>query len=219
MLCVEQIDSAGGIRSCAMKLQINLGYESFSRLLHTPVALVSLASVAMALLAGCATGSTKSESMLDPQADFGAYRTFETETRVNVPGQPTSLVDANIQAAIATEMRRKGYVEATTGSTADLLVEYEAASAETVKSSPFRIGIGVGSYGSGGGGSVSTSTSGVKNVIEGSLVIHVIDSARNAEVWRSRVSRELGKGNIKPEVIQSAIAEVFSDFPARSDAP
>lgn len=179
---------------------------------------VSLTLIAMVSFSGCAAGSTKSDSMLDPQADFGAYRTFETETRVNVPGQPTSIVDANIQAAIATEMQRKGYVEATAGSTADLLIEYEAASAETVKSSPFRIGIGVGSYGSGGGGSVSAGTSGVKNVIEGSLVIHVIDQARNAEVWRSRASRELGKGNVDPKVIQSAVAEVFSDFPARGTA-
>lgn len=186
------------------------------RLAGFPHTIVIQALVAITCLAGCSTGSTKTDSMIDPQADFGAYRTFATETRVHVPGQPTSLVDANIQAAIATEMQRRGYMEAPAGSTADLLVEYEAASVETVKSNPFRIGIGVGSYGSGGGGGVSAGSSGVKNVIEGSLVIHVVDQHRNAEVWRSRVSRELGKGNIAPEVIQSAVAEVFSDFPART---
>jgi hypothetical protein len=181
-----------------------------------PGAVVVQTLITVSLLSGCATGSTKSDSMLDSQADFGAYRTFQTETRVNVPGQPTSLVDAKIQAAIATEMQRKGYTVAPAGSTADLLIEYEAASAETVKNNPFRIGIGVGSYGSGGGGCVSTGSPSVKNVIEGSLVIHAIDAARNAEVWRSRVSRELGEGNIDPKVIQSAVAEVFGDFPART---
>lgn len=156
--------------------------------------------------------------MLDPQADFGAYATFGWHADSSAEGSsgPMSLVDTNIRAAIVTEMQRKGYVEAPSGSAADLLLDYEVARAEKLKSRPFRIGLGVGSYGSSGGASVSTGTSGVKNVIEGSLVVHAIDPTRNAEVWRSQVSRELGKGNVGPEVIQSAVAEVFSDFPART---
>ena len=130
-----------------------------------------------------------------------------------------SLVDSNIRAAITTEMQRKGYVEVPEGAAPDLLIDYEAARVEKVKSRPLRIGIGVGSYGSGGGGSVSTSTAGVKNVSEGSLVILAIDAARNAEVWRSRVSRELGKGTVNAEVVQSVVAEVLGDFPARAATP
>jgi hypothetical protein len=156
--------------------------------------------------------------MVDQQANFGEYKTFgwHVDTSADGSGKPVSLVDNTIRTAIATEMKRKGYEEAATGSAADLLIDYEAARTETLKNKPFRVGIGVGSYGSGVGGSVSTSSSSVKNVSEGSLVIHAIDSARNAEVWRSRVSRELGKDTVKPEVIQSAVAEVFSDFPART---
>ncbi len=156
--------------------------------------------------------------MLDPQADFGTYTTFGWRTDASADGssEPTSLVETYIRAAIASEMQRKGYVEAPSGSAADLLLDYEAARADKTKSSPFRIGIGVGSYGSSGGASVSTSTQSVRNVSEGSLVVHAIDRARSAEVWRSRVSRELGKGNVEPEVIQSVVAEVFSDFPART---
>lgn len=195
-----------------------LVYGFYRHLRRYPAAVVSLALVAMALAAGCASAPPKSRSMLDPQANFDAYTTWGWRTNSNADGSPTSLVDTNIRAAIATEMRRKGYIEAPAGSAADLLLDYEAARTEKMKSSPFRIGVGVGSYGSSGGASVSTSTPGVKNVIEGSLVVHAIDTVRNAEVWRSRISRELGNGNVAPEVIRSAVAEVFSDFPARAPA-
>ncbi len=51
---------------------------------------------------------------------------------------------------------------------------------------------------------------------EGSLVIHAIDPVRKAEVWQGRVARELGKGGAEPAVVNSAVAEVFRDFPARA---
>jgi Domain of unknown function (DUF4136) len=201
-------------------LDFFMGYGFCRRLRHFPVGVVSLALIAMASAAACTSAPPKSQSMLDPQADFGAYTTFGWRTDATADGSsaPTSVVETQIRAAIASEMQRKGYVEAPSGSAADLLLDYEAARAEKTKSSPFRVGIGVGSYGSSGGASVGTSTSGVKNVSEGSLVVHAIDPVRNAEVWRSRVSRELGKGNVEPEDIQSVVAEVFSDFPARTPA-
>ena len=201
-------------------LNVLPGYGFCRRLRRSPVAVVRLALVATALAAGCTSAPPQSRSMLDPQADFDAYRTFgwHTDSSADVSGEPMSLVDTHIRAAIVTAMQRKGYVEAPAGGAADLLLDYEAARTEKVKSSPFRIGVGVGSYGSSGGASVGTSTSGVRNVSEGSLVVHAIDRTRNVEVWRSRVSRELGKGNVEAEDIQSAVTEVFSDFPARTPA-
>ena len=47
-------------------------------------------------------------------------------------------------------------------------------------------------------------------------LLEELERLRN--LWRSRASRELGKGNVEPKVIQSAVAEVFSDFPARTTA-
>ncbi len=199
-------------------LQTILGFGFLGRLLRSPVLHAGLVLAATALLAGCASAPAKSQSMIDEKANFNDYKTFGWLTPVSADGdnEPVSLVDTRIRAAITTEMRRKAYVEALAGVTADLLLDYEAARVEKVKSNPFRIGIGIGSYGSGGGGSVSTSTSGVKNVSEGSLVIYAVDSARNAEVWRSGVSQELGKGIAGPEVIQSVVTEVLNDFPART---
>ncbi len=202
-------------------LQTILGFGFFRRLLRSPVLHAGLVLTATALLASCASAPVKTESMIDEQANFNDYKTFGWLKPVSTGGDnaPVSIVETGIRAAITTEMRRKAYVEPLAGLTADLLLDYEAARIEKVKSSPFRIGIGVGSFGSSGGGSISTSTSGVKNISEGSLVIYAIDSARNAEVWRSRVSQELGKDAVSHEVIQGVVAEALSDFPTRADTP
>jgi len=168
---------------------------------------------ATTLIAGCATAPAEPVSMIDEQADFASYETFgwlEYEG-----AEPMSIVDTKIRAAITAEMLRKGYVEALAGATADLLLDYQAARTETIKNKPFSVGIGVGSYGSSGGGSISTRTSSVENVTEGSLVINAIDSTRNAEVWRSAISRELGEEPASSDIIQEVVAEVFTDFPAR----
>ena len=191
------------------------------RVLRSSVAVVNLALGAAVLFSGCASTPAEPQQMRDPQADFGAFKTFawNADTSANKSDQPVSIVDGYIRTAITTELTRKGYVEAATGTTPDLRIEYEAVSAEKIKNNPFRVGIGVGSYGSSGGGSVGVGSPSVKNVKEGTLVIHAIDPARNAEVWRGSASRELGKGNVEPAVVQSVVAEMLSDFPARGGQP
>jgi len=192
-----------------------------NRLLRSSLAVVCLALGATALISGCASTPAEPQSMRDPQADFSAYKTFawNAETSSGNAGQPVSVVDGYIRTAIATELTRKGYAEAAAGTTPDLRVEYEAVKAEKVKNNPFRVGIGVGSYGSNAGGSVGVSSPSVKNVEEGTLVVHVIDPARNTEVWRGTASRELGKGNVEPAVVQTVVADLLSDFPARGGQP
>mgnify|MGYP000026498281 CR=1 FL=1 len=185
-------------------------------------ALAGLILSALALtVAGCASSPETPAAMVDPQANFDEYETFgwHDEPGTGSGSAPMSLADTHIRTAIKTAMQGKGYVPAPPGTTPDLLIDYQVAHSEKIKTSPFRIGIGVGSYGSGGGASVGTSTSGVRNVSEASLVVHAIDTARNAEVWRSRVSRELGKDEVKAEDVQRAVSEIFSDFPAHSAGP
>lgn len=159
--------------------------------------------------------------MRDAQADFTGYKTFGWDPSMSpeASGQPLSILDSHIRAAITNELKRRGYEEAPAGVTADLLVAYETAKAETVKNNPFRIGVGVGGYGGSGGGGVSAGSSSVKNVKEGTLVVHAIDPARKAEVWQGRVTRELDKGNVEPAKIQGAVADIFRDFPARAAPP
>ena len=193
---------------------------SANSVLHTCLAVIGLVLGAATLSAGCASQAPQPTSMRDPQADFSAYKTFafDEKGRADASGaqQPLSILDQNIRAAIKNQMTAKGYAEAPAGTTPDLFVAYETAKAETIRNNPFRVGIGVGSWGGNVGGGVSTSTPDAKQVTEGTLVIHAIDQAREAAVWEGRVTRELGKAGADPAVVQGAVAEVFKDFPART---
>jgi len=175
-----------------------------------PVALVMFA-----LLGGCASAPPPVHSMQDAQADFKVFKTFAWD-KSQEAARPLSILDSNIQAAIAGELQRKGYAEADAAAKPDLMLQYETAAAEAIKSKPFRIGIGVGGYGNSGGAGVGVSSASAENVREGTLVLRVIDPARNAEVWNGRVSRELSKtGPPDPELIRTAVGELLREFPSR----
>jgi hypothetical protein len=187
-----------------------------SRGLRTSVAVIGLVLGTATLTGGCTSSPPRPVSMRAPQVDFNSFKTFGWRTAGAEPsGQPLSILDSDIRAAITSELKRKGYQEAPAGTTPDLLIAFETTRAEKVESSPFSVGIGVGRWGGTSGGSVGATTSGVKNVIEGTLSVHAVDLARNAEVWNGRITRQLGKGNIEPALVQSTVAEVMNDFPAR----
>jgi hypothetical protein len=153
--------------------------------------------------------------MQDAQADFDAFTTYAWDPAQDA-SKPISILDTHIRAAIAGELQRKGYAEAAAGAKSDLLLQYETAAAEAIKSKPFRIGIGVGGYGNSGGAGVGVSSASAENVREGTLVLRIIDPARNAEVWNGRVSRELSKtGTPDPELIQAAVGQLLQKFPSR----
>jgi hypothetical protein len=179
------------------------------------------AFVAASLAGGCASTPVEPEVMRDAGADFGAYRTYGWfQPPQDDKASPTrSIVDGYVRTAIAKEMKAKGYTEAAAGATPDLTIEYAAASSEKLKNNPFRIGVGVGSYGSNVGGSVGVGSPSVREVKEGSLVVHVIDHAREAEVWRGSIERELGKGGVDQALVQAAVSELMRDFPARGTQP
>ena len=185
----------------------------------------SLASVLAMIVAcgvlgigGCASTSTSlPESMRDPQADFSSYRTygFEGDKSVDGDDRPLALLDANIRSAIGSELRKRGYEEAAPGATPDLRIAYETASADKLENKPIRVGVGVGSWGGSVGGSVNVGSPSVRNYREGTLVVHAIDGARNAEVWQGRVSKKITKGSLEPAAVASAVAAAMQDFPAR----
>jgi hypothetical protein len=181
------------------------------------IAFPGLLLATMALV-GCTTAPPPVHSMQDPQANFSEFTTFAWDSRpeTDPAAEPLTILNSNIRAAIANELQLKGYAEAVAGSSPNLVLQYETAAAEKLKSNPFRIGFGVGGYGSSGGAGAGVSTSDVKEVREGTLVLRVIDPKRNAEVWNGRVSRELSKsGPPDQALIQSAVRELLAKFPAR----
>jgi len=174
-----------------------------------------LALIAALLLGGCASAPPQPESMRDPNASWASYATYGWAPAPGMNGtdQPLLLLDQNIRRAIAAELQRRGYVEATDNP--DLRIAYQTASAEKVESNPVRVGIGVGSWGGSFGGSVNVGSPSVRNYREGTLVIHAVDAARNAEVWQGRISSRTSKGSTEAAAIASAVASAMRDFPAR----
>ena len=175
------------------------------------------ACFAASLLTGCTTTQPQPESMRDPQADFAAYETFgwTTGASPDVTDAPLRLLDGNLRAAIAAELQRRGYTAAATGTTPDLRITYETASEQKLENNPVRVGIGVGSWGGNVGGSVNVGSPSVRNYQEGTLVVHAIDTARNAEVWQGRVSKKITKGSTEPAAVAQAVAVVMKDFPRK----
>jgi hypothetical protein len=187
-------------------------YLTNRKLRREPIAVLT----AMLLLAACTSAPPKSQSMRDPQANFAAYRTYGWQDAPQVDGQdaPLRLLDQNIRAAVAAEMQKRGYVEAATDP--DLKIAYETASQQKIENSPVRVGVGVGNWGGNVGGSVGVSSASVRNYQEGTLVIHAIDRARNAEVWQGSISGKMNKGGVEAAAVQRAVAAAMQDFPART---
>jgi hypothetical protein len=170
------------------------------------------------IMAGCAATPPQPESMRDPGADFASFATFSWAPNPGADGadQPLRLLDQNIRAAIAGEMQRRGYSQ--DDANPDLRIAYETASATRIEDSPVRVGVGMGSWGGSFGSSVNVSSSSVRNYQEGTLVIHAIDVARNAEVWQGRISSRIGKGSLEPAAVTTAVQAAMRDFPARQSS-
>jgi hypothetical protein len=173
--------------------------------------------LAAALLAGCATQPPQPQSMRDPAANFMAYRTYGWAPRPAPDGTdaPLALLDQNIRESIGAEMKRRGYTESQDNP--DLKIAYETAKADKIENNPVRVGVGIGGWGGGNvGGSVGVSSPSVRNFTEGTLVIHAIDTAKNADVWQGSVSGKLTKGSADASAVRYAVGTAMRDFPSRN---
>lgn len=174
-----------------------------------------LAALALALLAACAT-PPRHESQVAPGADLAAYRSFA----LGVPGddvagdEPLRILDANIRAALRAEFTRRGYTEA--ASDPDLLVDYETALDERVRSKPVRVGIGMGGFSGNMGGSVNVGSASVERYQEGRLVVHVIDAAKRAEVWYGTIAGKVDRSKLDAAGVASVVGLAMEGFPARA---
>lgn len=188
-------------------------------MLHRLVAVLAVALLAVAFLAGCATPAPRHESHASPGADLAGYRTFSLIASTgDVAGDaPLRLLDVNIRDAIRAEMTRRGYRE--DNENPALRIYYETAANDKVRSSPVRIGIGMGSWGGNVGGSVGMGTPSVQSYEEGRLVIHVADATKNQEIWYGTISGQVDRQKLDAEAVARAVGLAMEDFPARTAGP
>ena len=173
-------------------------------------------------LAGCATGP-KISSEVDPEADFGGYRSFGfyAPLALEKEGYATPATD-RIKAAARAQMESRGYVF--TADQPDLWVNLNAYLQEKtdVTSIPTVDYNYYYSYRARGYFAVPywRDRTDVRQYTEGTLNVDLIDRARNRLVWEGIAVGRVSK--VKPEErgarIDSAVAELFARFPHRAPA-
>lgn len=176
--------------------------------------------ICVLLLAGCASGPQIS-SEVDPEADFGAYRTFGfyAPLALEKEGYATPTTD-RIKAATRAQLESRGYVY--TASEPDLWVNLNAymqkrtdvTSYPTVDYSYYysyraRSYLAVPYW---------RDQTRVYNYTEGTLNVDLVDRRKNRLVWEGIAVGRIAK--LKPEEraarIDSTLAEIFARYPYRA---
>lgn len=159
-----------------------------------PRAVVVVVAFAL-VVAGCAVRyDVKTD--YDPQADFAAYRSFAVPPRdkADTPNQfDNSLVIKRIERMVVRQLEARGLTRAEAGA-ADLTLRFwltaeEKTAVSTVPSSPFYGPFGAPypyPYNHGRWGPMFDDVI-VRNYVEGTLVLDLVDAKRNELVWRAYV--------------------------------
>jgi hypothetical protein len=157
----------------------------------------------------------------DPQADFAKYRSFAWISEDPVmgprPGVANSayispLEEQRIRSAVDADLAAKGYRQAESASTADLVVSFTIGSQQKLKTDT--TAGRASTYGGGGwygGSSVRTYT-----YTEGTLALEFYDRETRQPVWVGWASKRLSKSENSDEIIGKAVAAILEEFPAPS---
>jgi hypothetical protein len=180
------------------------------------------ATVAAGLvLSGCAThGDVRSQ--MAQNANLAAYRTyaFMPKPGTDKDGYKT-LTTQSLERAVGREMIARGYVPAGPDTQPDLLINFNIKEKDKVEGDIGPGGVwGYGGgrrYGYGYGWGLDDYYNGVTTVTEGSLMVDLIDRARNEAVWSGTAVGQLTKkvlDNPGPHIDQ-AVADIFARYPIK----
>jgi hypothetical protein len=178
------------------------------RLIAATIALV----VAPALLL-----AQKTSYDFDKSANFAAYKTYAHKDGTKVGQQ---LIDDRIVAAIDSTLAAKGF---TKSDKPDVFVVYHVAFDKQKDISTFSSGYGGGygpyGWGYGGGWGGGTTSTQVRDILIGTLVIDLADSAKGQMVWRGIATKEGVDVQAKPEKrdknIVNAVNKIFKNYPPK----
>lgn len=173
-------------------------------------------------LAGCATGP-KISSEVDPEADFGSYRSFGfyAPLALEKEGYATPTTD-RIKAAARAQMESRGYVFS--AEQPDLWVNLNAYMQEKTDVSTIPT-VDYSYYYSYRARSYFAvpywrDRTDVRQYTEGTLNVDLVDRVKNRLVWEGIAVGRVSK--VKPEErgarIDSALSEIFARFPYRAQA-
>ena len=183
-------------------------------------------SLAVLVASGCSS-SGKLRSDYDPDANFGAYNSYNYfENAGPNNGQYESLFSQYMKTAIDIEMQKRGY---TKSDNPDLLVNFNAILQDKtdVRTSPATpppgygyYGYRGGYYGGWGGYGYGTETH-VSQYTEGTFNIDLVDARKKQLVWEAvgvgRIS-EKDFNNLEQNVMEG-VPRYFERYPFRAGNP
>jgi Domain of unknown function (DUF4136) len=178
-----------------------------------------IAAAAVVVLFPALALAQKTTFDFDKTADFSQYKTYSLKDGTKV-GQP--LIDNRIVAAIETELAAKGLKKSEAAS--DIVVVYHVAFDKQQDIQAYTSGFGgYGGYGyryGGGWGSTTTDVR-VNQILVGTLVVDIADSAKKEVVWRGMGVKEIdtqAKADKRDKNINSAVKKILKDFPPKKKA-
>ena len=186
---------------------------------------VSLGMVAVFASAGCAT--LQVERDYDREVSFEELETYtlieQAGTSIGHPAVSSPLVDRRIRAAIERELDAMGFRQATSGD-ADFKIAAHVVAEERVDVATFdrygysnygyrRFGHPL-YYGYGGPGIITRDY--VREYVEGTLILDIIDGDTNELIWRGWSSKALAH-EPRPEKVDEyvfeAVGKILEGFP------
>ena len=184
------------------------------------------ALAALALLAACAGNPWTVERFEAPEADVAGKKTFlykPGEVAAQLARQPeiAARTEAQVRQVIVGELQRKGYVEASGPTGADMVVTYQASGVRRfVESDQQRIGAPSPNQVLTPGAMPRRPASELppeRSVRDVSIVVFVEDPATGTLIWRGLVNAELRTDSLEGVVRQATdmTRHIMQQFPAR----
>ena len=195
---------------------------------QTMVRAAALIALGLAV-ASCAT-QPQIRTQVAANANLASYRTFAF---MGKPGTDKdgykTLTTQSLERAVSREMQARGYVPAVPGQEPDLVINFNVKEKDKVEGD-----LGPGGYGWGGGvgygrrfgyggyGGYGAGWddyyNGIQTVTEGSLVVDVVDRARNEVVWSGTAVGELTRKVLEhpDETIDKSVAQIFVRYPIKA---
>ena len=147
----------------------------------------------------------------DKSASFAAYRTFALKDGTKV-GNP--LVDDRIAAALEAELTKKGLVKSE--ASPDVSVVYHIAFDKQKDITAWNTG--GGPYGWRWGGMGTTNVR-VNEILIGTMVIDIADTAKGALVWRGLGTKQVDPGasaDKRDKNVREAVQKILKNYPPRT---
>lgn len=176
-----------------------------------------LSALALCLV-GCSNLQVTTD--FDPDVDFSNVRSYAwLDQRSGVEGEnnPNSLLDRRVRGAVDAELLARGLAIADRQS-ADVLVSYHIGVEKKLDVNTIHSGYGYGSgwYGSRGRTYAGYSETYVREYEEGTLLIDLIDPARNELIWRGSGQARVQQASTPEERekrVREVVGKVLAGFP------